>query len=148
MLLVHSLIINKGTGGHGNKRTNGDNPNYYIVEIGQNTEKSPGIEKTMKPERDSDTKWNRCTRYSHQRFGTRTRRLGSWRTSGDNPNYYIVEIGQNTEKSPGDLRRLAVSQTPMKNHQLTLVGKILNNWIMIMIKIIINKIIKYDLKKL
>ena len=24
------------------------------------------------------------------------------RTSGDHPNYSIVEIGQNTEKSPGD----------------------------------------------
>ena len=32
-------------------------------------------------------------------------------------NYSIVKIGQNTEKSPGDLRRLVVSQTPMKNHQ-------------------------------
>ena len=32
----------KGTGGRGNKRTSWDNPNYSIVEIGQNTEKSPG----------------------------------------------------------------------------------------------------------
>ena len=31
------------------------------------------------------------------------------RTSGDHPNNYIIEIGQNTEKSPGDLRRLAVT---------------------------------------
>ena len=29
--------------------------------------------------------------------------------SGDHPNYCIIEIGQNTEKSPGDLRRLAVT---------------------------------------
>ena len=28
-------------------------------------------------------------------------------------NYCIIEIGQNTEKSPGDLRRLAVTQTPV-----------------------------------
>ena len=35
-------------------------------------------------------------------------------------NYNIIENGQNTEKSPGDLRRLAVTQTPVKNHQLTL----------------------------
>ena len=42
------------------------------------------------------------------------------RTSGDHPNYYIIENGQNTEKSPGGLRRLAVTQTPVKNHQLTL----------------------------
>ena len=32
-----------------------------------------------------------------------TGRFGSWRTSGDHPNYSIVENGQNTEKSPGDL---------------------------------------------
>ena len=41
--------------------------------------------------------------------------------SEDHPNHGIIEIGQNTEKSPGDLRRLAVTQTPGKDHQLTLV---------------------------
>ena len=46
--------------------------------------------------------------------------LGSWRASEDHPNYTIVENGQNTEKTPGDLRRLAVTQTPVKDHQLTL----------------------------
>ena len=40
--------------------------------------------------------------------------------SGDHPNYSIVENGQNTKRSPGDLRRLAVTQTPMKDYQLTL----------------------------
>ena len=39
------------------------------------------------------------------------------------PNYYILEDGQNTEKSPGYLRRFAVTQTPVKNHQLTLMWK-------------------------
>ena len=29
----------------------------------------------------------------------------------DYPKYGIVEIDQNTQKSPGDLRRLAVTQT-------------------------------------
>ena len=38
-------------------------------------------------------------------------------------NYSIVDNGQNTEKSPGDLRRLAVTQTPVKDHQLTLTWK-------------------------
>ena len=33
----------------------------------------------------------------------------------------IVEIGQNTEKSPGDLRRIANTQTLMENLQLNLV---------------------------
>ena len=36
------------------------------------------------------------------------------------PNYSMSEIGQNTEKSPGNLKRLAVTQTPVKNLQLTL----------------------------
>ena len=39
-----------------------------------------------------------------------------WRTHGDHPSYYIIENGQDTEKSPGDLRRLAVTQTPVKDH--------------------------------
>ena len=38
----------------------------------------------------------------------------------DHPNYSIVKIGQNTEESPEDFK-LAVTQTPEKNHQLTLV---------------------------
>ena len=42
------------------------------------------------------------------------------RRSRNNPNYSIVKISQNTEKSPGDLRRLAVTQSPVKNHQLIL----------------------------
>ena len=46
--------------------------------------------------------------------------LGRWRTSGDHPNHSIIENGQNTEKSPGDLRRFTVSETPVKDHQLTL----------------------------
>ena len=39
----------------------------------------------------------------------------------DHLNYSIVEIGQNTEKSLGDQRRLAVTQTPAKDYQLALV---------------------------
>ena len=35
----------------------------------------------------------------------------------------IKTIGQNTEKSPGDLRRVAVTQTPVKDHQLKLMWK-------------------------
>ena len=37
--------------------------------------------------------------------------------------YSIVKIGQNTEKSPSDLRRLTVTRNPMDDHQLTLVRK-------------------------
>ena len=38
---------------------------------------------------------------------------------------YIIENSQNTEKSPGDVRRLPVTQTPVKDHQLTLMWKTL-----------------------
>ena len=34
-------MVIKGTGGLGNKKTRGDYPNHYIIENGQNTEKSP-----------------------------------------------------------------------------------------------------------
>ena len=37
--------------------------------------------------------------------------LRNKRISGDHPNNSIVEISQNTEKSPGDLRKLVVTQT-------------------------------------
>ena len=35
-------------------------------------------------------------------------------TGGDCHNYSIIEISQYTEKSPGDLRRLAATKTPVK----------------------------------
>ena len=54
-----------------------------------------------------------------------TRKLGNQRTSRYYPEYRIIKIGQNTEKSPGDLRRLAVTQTRVRNHQLTLMRKTL-----------------------
>ena len=56
--------------------------------------------------------------YSHQRIIKGTGGLGN--NSGDYANYNIIEIGQNTEKSPGDLRRVAFTQTSVKDHQLTL----------------------------
>ena len=56
---------------------------------------------------------------SHQRIGKRNKSLGNKKTSRDNPNYSIIKISQNPEKSPGDLRRHVVTQTPVKDHQLT-----------------------------
>ena len=35
--------------------------------------------------------------------------LGRWKMRGDHPNNSIAENGQNTEKSPEDLGRLAVT---------------------------------------
>ena len=63
--------------------------------------------------------WRYC--YSHQMIGIKTRELQNHRTRGHHPNDGIIEIGQNTEKRPGDLRILAVTQTPVRKHQLTVV---------------------------
>ena len=52
-----------------------------------------------------------------------TGRVGNQRTSGDHPDYSIITIGQNTEKSPGNRRRLTVAKTPVKTRQLTFVWK-------------------------
>ena len=45
-------------------------------------------------------------------------RIGNWRT---NLNYSNIKIGLNSEKNPGDQRKYAVTQTSVKDHQLTLV---------------------------
>ena len=74
----------------------------------------------MEYEGDGDTNCNWHSPYSHERIGTGTSGLGNKRMCGDHLKYSIVEINQNTEKSPGDLRRLAVTQTPVENHQLML----------------------------
>ena len=64
----------------------------------------------MEHEGDGDINCNWCTRYSHQSISKETGRIGS----GEHPNYSIIKIGQNTKKNPGDLRRLAIAQTPVK----------------------------------
>ena len=74
------------------------------------------------------TTCNLCARYSHQRIGTGTGGFGNMRTSGNYPSNIIVEIGQNTKKSPRDLCRFAVTQTQVENYLLTLVWKTLK-WV-------------------
>ena len=62
---------------------------------------------------------------SYKSIGTGTGGLENKRTSEDHLNNSIVGIGQNTEKCSIDLKRLAVTHTPVKDHQLTLVWKTL-----------------------
>ena len=50
--------------------------------------------------------------------------LGSWQPSGDHPNNSIIENDESWT-SPGDLRRLAGTQSPVKDNQLTLMWKTL-----------------------
>ena len=52
-----------------------------------------------------------------KRIGKGAERDGHQWTRRD---YSIVKIGQRIKKSPRVLRRLAVTQTPVKDHQLTL----------------------------
>ena len=47
-----------------------------------------------------------------------TESIGNQRMIQDYPDYSIVEISQNTKKSPGDRKRLAFTQTPAKDYQL------------------------------
>ena len=75
----------------------------------------------MTHEGDGDTIFGWCTWNNSKRIGKGTGRLGNNRTSRDHQNYSIIKIGQNTEKSPGDLWRFAVIQTPERNRRLTLV---------------------------
>ena len=75
------------------------------------------LKKTMEHESDNYTNCDWCFWYSPQKIIKRTGGIGRRRTSGDHPNYSIIENGQNAEKSPGDLKRLAVTQTSVKDHQ-------------------------------
>ena len=68
----------------------------------------------MEHESDGYINCNWCSWYSHQRIGTRTRGLGNNGTGGDCPSYSIFEIDQNTEKNPGNLRKLAVTLAPFE----------------------------------
>ena len=63
----------------------------------------------MERKGDGDTTCNWGTWNNPQRLNEGTRRPGHKRTIGDHPDYSIIEFGQNTEKSPGDLSRLAVT---------------------------------------
>ena len=76
--------------------------------------------KNYEHEHDGDTNRNWCTWNNSERTDKGTRRLRNYRLRRDHPDYSIIKIDQNTEKSLGDMRRLAVTQTPVKDHQLTL----------------------------
>ena len=81
----------------------------------------------MDYEGDNHSNRDWCFWYSHQRIIKGTGRLEHRRTSGDHPNYNIIENAQNTEKSPEDLRRLDVTQNPVKDQQLKLMWKTLKD---------------------
>ena len=63
----------------------------------------------MEHEDDCDINCNWCTRNNPQRTDKGTGRLENKRISGDHPDYSIINIGQNTQKSLGELKGLAVT---------------------------------------
>ena len=73
-----------------------------------------GYVTVIEHENDGDSNYNWCVLEGL----VRGLRAGNQKTCRDHPNYSITKIGQNTQRSTGDLKRLAVIQTPMKNHQL------------------------------
>ena len=91
------------------------------------------LKKDLKHEGDDDISCNWCVWN-----GSKRPRIGNQKMNRDHPDYTIVEIDQNTQKSPGDQWRLAVTQTPIKKYQ----------GIIIIIIIIIVIIIISECKKL
>ena len=73
-------------------------------------------------EDDSVTDCSWCTWNGLQRFG-KIVGIGKQGMNRSHLDHKIVEMDENTEKCPGGLRKLIVTQTPVKNHQLKLIWK-------------------------
>ena len=72
---------------------------------------------------DGDTSCNWCTWNGSQMIEKGTGAVGNRRKNWLYLDYNIVEIGQNSKKSFRDLKGLAITQVPVKAHQITLVRK-------------------------
>ena len=75
----------------------------------------------MEHEGDGDTNSNSCAWNKPQSIGKRTGSLENKRTIRDHPDYSIIKIDKNTEKSLGLLKRFPLYRTPVKNYRFTLV---------------------------
>ena len=84
----------------------------------------------------------RRRRRRRRMIGKGTGRLGNKSMCGDHPDISTVDIGPNTEKSPGNLRSLAVTETPVRNHQLKPVWKTRKGVIKIIIGTISKALVK------
>ena len=115
--------LGKGTGGLGNKKMSRSHPNDGIIRISQNTMKPPGdlrrfgvIQTPVEDHQLTLVVINSQGSINNNNNNNNNRVLrvlavsgghGNKKTSEDYPNNSLVEIGQNTKKSPGDLRKLA-----------------------------------------
>ena len=81
------------------------------------------LKKTMEHEDDGATNCSWCAWNDPQILGKGAERFRNRRTSYDHQNCDIVGVGSNTEKIPGDLRRITITQTPVKYNQPALALK-------------------------
>ena len=75
-------------------------------------------------EDDSDNNCSLCTWNCSEKLEKKIGGIGNQKKNRDCPDYNIVKIGQNTEESSRNQRRLALTQTPVKDRHLTLVRNI------------------------
>ena len=93
----------------------------YPADQRVNLEKIKRRDKGLDLVRELKKLWNMKVRIISIVISARTGGLGNDWMDRDCPDYRIIEISQNTEKSPGDLMILAVTQPQVKNHQRTLI---------------------------
>ena len=81
----------------------------------------------MEHKSDDDTNCNCCALrlYKQQRVGKQTEKIANNNTSWDYPNDSTVKISQNTEKSPGNLKKTCCRSNFSEDDQLMLVWKTL-----------------------
>ena len=83
----------------------------------EKTDKYQRAEKAVEHEGGGDIHNRRSTWNSPQKFRKLTGGIVDWGKNRDNPPCSAVEIGQNTEKSPGEQRRPVDTQTLLKDNQ-------------------------------
>ena len=81
------------------------------------------LKESVNHEVDSDTNSGGSVSNGPQKLAKETVRREDQSKRRDPLDYIIFENGQYTQVNPIDNRRLAVSQTPVKDHQLTMVLK-------------------------
>ena len=100
-------------------------PALHRVKLKENEKKdkyldlTKELKKTVEHESDVYTNYNCSSWYSQQMINKGAERIDNKR-SEDHPNYCITEIGHNTENNSRGQSRLIITQTPVKDHQLTL----------------------------
>ena len=90
--------LGKETEEIGNQRNIRYHINHRIGKIGYNTEKTSGEQRILAVTQTFGKKLTRNEEISslgikYQKIGTGTKRAGNKKTSGEHPNYSIVEIG-------------------------------------------------------